>query len=67
MTRVAAPAADVQHELLVKRRVPCICPRQFEDCPPIGVPLRASISREMVVERIECSSCDRTWTRINTR
>lgn len=48
-----------------RRRVPCICPRQFERAPPVGIPTEIKFTRGVVVEAVTCSTCDRRWKRVN--
>ncbi len=54
---------DPTEARLAARRVPCICPRQHEPNPPVGVTVAIGTQRGAAVERVRCSACLRTWTR----
>jgi hypothetical protein len=63
--------------VLGARRVPCICPEQYDRRGPRGgviegakgVSVGYSQSRGNTIERIVCdrAGCCRTWTRVNVR
>ena len=56
---------SVRETILAARPIPCICPRQHEKAPPIGVTIAIHIARAIEIERVRCNGCARTWTRIN--
>ena len=58
-------ALDMREEILARRRLPCICPRQHEATPPVGVSIDVAMTRGIEVERVRCATCARTWQRIN--
>ena len=60
---VAAPFADVDEAMLGRRQIPCICPEQAHGA--CGRTLSYSTIHGQVVERVECDTCCRTWTRVN--
>jgi hypothetical protein len=61
----AGQRVDVKSTIVAGRQCPCICPRQWdEDYPPRGRPFAYSESRGITVERVACSQCPRTWSRI---
>ncbi|SOR29825.1 conserved protein of unknown function [Methylorubrum extorquens] len=64
-TRVAGAHVDVGETILAKRRLPCICPQRHKD----GTARTVSYStcRGMVIERVKCENCPRTWKRVNVR
>ncbi|WP_158810446.1 hypothetical protein [Beijerinckia sp. L45] len=55
-----------QIEALEHRRIPCICPRQHEKTPPLGVTTDIQVTRGIIVEAVQCVTCDRRWKRVNT-
>lgn len=60
---VAAPYDDVGERILTSRKVPCICPLQAHGA--CGRTVDYSTARGIVVERVACNRCPRTWTRVN--
>ena len=62
---IAGPYVDVGEAILSARRLPCICPRQHEGAT--GAAIDYATSRRVVIERVACERCPRTWTRVNCR
>lgn len=67
MSRAPAQHVVVQDEILGQRRVPCICPRQHDRDEACARTLSYSTARGVLVERVACERCPRTWTRISAR
>lgn len=61
-----AQSVDVKKVILQARRIPCICRHQFSkhDVPGYCESKGISESRGVLVEKIECRECFKTWTRI---
>jgi hypothetical protein len=59
--------SDLIELALRDRAVPCICGRQHDDAmvEPATSTLDYATDRDMVVERVTCRRCDRTWSRVN--
>lgn len=47
-----------------RRAIPCICPRQHEAKPPLGVFVGFTFIRGQLADRVRCSACARTWKRM---
>ncbi|TFZ59333.1 hypothetical protein E4V01_07750 [Methylorubrum sp. Q1] len=64
-TKVAGAHVDVGEMIIAKRRLPCICEQQHED--GMARTVGYSTCRGIVMERVKCEGCPRTWTRVNVR
>lgn len=62
----AGERVDVGATILHSRKLPCICPRQFDkDATNSAQSFSFTDSRGIIIEHVQCSSCQRTWQRIN--
>ncbi|MFH6780930.1 MULTISPECIES: hypothetical protein [Methylobacterium] len=71
----ALMCADDPAALLRRRALPCLCPRQHDALDAHGRPIPgsgqtartvgASLTRGRLRERVACTACPRTWTRVN--
>jgi hypothetical protein len=52
--------ADVEHRIILGKRIPCICPRSSRTAVT-----GASYGRGYPVETVECELCGRTWRRLD--
>ncbi|GBU17234.1 MULTISPECIES: hypothetical protein [Methylobacterium] len=56
---------DPGEAILKARSLPCVCPQQ--ECGARAVTTDYSVARRLVIERVTCDRCPRTWTRVNCR
>jgi len=62
----ASRRVNVGAQIREARRIPCICPRQFDkDGSSKTLITSSSDSRGYEIERVRCLNCPREWTRIN--
>lgn len=62
---IAGAYVDVGEEILTARRLPCICPCQHKGA--MAATVDYSTARRIVIERVACERCARTWKRVNCR